>query len=353
MKKYLLRISGLAALILLIHSNGSAQQAGTIAQNDDQEMSRDTIKKYDEIIIKRKNDKDTKVTIEIKDGQVFVNGKPLSEYNDDNLSIRRRKVMDGDAFSIFEEGGPYAPNIAIAPGAPRSPFRSRGGAWNLEGQNARSNRSFLGVTSEKTMEAGAKVREVSKGSAAEKAGLKAGDLITRVDEIEISNPGDLTEAIHKYKPADKVVLTYKRDGKEQKATATLGEAKHVMAYNYNFDNIMPRLNDMDFNFAPHDGPNIFWGDSRPRLGIKAQDTEDGKGVKVLEVNDDSPADKAGIKEGDIITRFDDKPVESAVGLAQLARESRTKASVKVNLLRGGKPMEIEIKTPKKLRTADL
>ena len=49
---------------------------------------------YDEIIIKRKDvGKDGKVTIEIKDGEVKVNGKPLEEYENENLSVRRKKAI--------------------------------------------------------------------------------------------------------------------------------------------------------------------------------------------------------------------------------------------------------------------
>lgn len=89
------------------------------------------------------------------------------------------------------------------------------------------------------------------------------------------------------------------------------------------------------------------------MGIHAQDTEDGKGVKVLEVDDESAASKAGLKEGDIITRWDGKEVNSATDLSQIARESRAKPSIHINVLRSGKSMDLEIKIPRKLKTADL
>ena len=76
-------------------------------------------------------------------------------------------------------------------------------------------------------------------------------------------------------------------------------------------------------------------------------------AKVLSVADESAADKAGIKEGDIITKFDNTEVNSATTLANAARESRSKQSVHVVVTRGGKIMDIEVKTPRKLKTADL
>jgi serine protease Do len=76
-------------------------------------------------------------------------------------------------------------------------------------------------------------------------------------------------------------------------------------------------------------------------------------VKVLDVDEESAAGKAGIKEDDIITEFDGKTVNSADELAVAARDSREKAAVTVKLKRDGKVQSVEIKTPRKLRTANL
>jgi serine protease Do len=262
-------------------------------------------------------------------------------------------IMDGRTITI--NGDAVNPDLLMAP---QSPFRS------YDGQNFGSNttRAFLGVNSEKNpgdAAQGAKIKAVTKGSAAEKAGLREGDVITKVDEITVSGPEDLVKAVHKYKPEDKITLTYLRAGKSQKTTATLG--KTMARYNFNYNYTMPKSQDFNFSMPNMpdmpDGenpPQIFsWNDGKPKLGIKAQDTEDGKGVKVLDVDDDSPADKAGVKEDDIITRFDGKDVDSAPTLADLARDAKGKPVVKIDLIRDGKPMELEIKTPKKLKTADL
>lgn len=369
-KQYLLRISGLAALTLLLFSP-------VFAQDQEQKESKDTLSgktdkanNYDEIIIRRKNDKDVKVTVEVKDGQVYVNGKPVAEFDDNNISIRKKKVRTikgyGPGAMAWDEYGDQLmfdappPPGAPTPGfdsldiamAPMSPFRNHSGAMSL---SVNSNRAFLGVTSRKPEKegTGAEVTEISKGSAAEKAGLKPGDLITKIDEMKIDEPADLSEAVHKYKPTDKVTVTYQRAGKEEKTTAVLGKPMNVnKVYNYRYT--LPRM-DYDFKqmMPPGQFPNMTWSDSKPRLGIKAQDMEDGKGVKVLEVGEESAAEKAGIKEGDIITSFDGKEVNSAVALADLAREGREKPSIKIGLTRNGKAKEIEVKIQKKLKTANL
>ena len=352
MKQYLLKISGLVTLILLLHSGGYAQQMGAGDLRDEKDTAGDKLNNYDEIIIKRKSDKDAKVTVEIKDGQVLVNGKPVSEFSDDDLSVRKKKIriIEGRGFTFSAPEGAEPP---MPPGAYSSPFR-QGQTWNIDGDAwvSKSNKALLGVVSGASDNEGAKVKEVSKGSAAEKAGIKPGDLITKVDEVAITDPQSLSDAVHKYKPEDKVVLTFKRDGKEQKVTATLGKSKVSSRFNDTYLYNLPKVEDFNFQMPPGAyGP--YGSNGSPRLGIKAQDTEDGKGVKVLEVGDESAAEKAGVKEGDVITRFDGKDVSSATALAELARAAKGKPSVKINLLRDGKPVEVEIKTPRKLRTADL
>jgi len=373
MNKHLFRLSGLTALVLLFQSSGFAQPGDG---KPDKDTAVNHLRGYDEIIIKRKSDKDAKVTIEIKNGEVLIDGKPAAEYQDDDLSVKKRKirVMDGRALTFEGPGGAYPmvppppgePGVPGEPGAPGelpplSPFRNRSGTWNYKDKTIRSNQAFLGVTSEKNTDGpnGAKIKEVSDSSAAQKAGLRTGDIITRVDEMLIDNPEDLSKAIHKYKPQDKVTITFLRGGKEQKVTATLHKMAKTQTYSYNFN--MPDMKgwegpDLKELMPPgYDGDGFrgFGYSGKARLGIKAQDTEDGKGVKVLDVDEESAAAKAGIKEGDIITRFDGKEVNSASALAESAQASKTKPSVHVNLLRDGKTLDLEIKTPKKLHTADL
>lgn len=109
----------------------------------------------------------------------------------------------------------------------------------------------------------------------------------------------------------------------------------------------------DFKRMMPPGYNFSNGPQSGRLGIRAQDTEDGRGAKVLFVDGESVAAKAGIKEGDIITNFDGQSVKDATSLAAAARESRVKPTVKVSVLRDGKTLELEVKNPRKLKTADL
>jgi serine protease Do len=92
---------------------------------------------------------------------------------------------------------------------------------------------------------------------------------------------------------------------------------------------------------------------RPKLGLSIQDTEDGVGVKVLDIDDESAAAKAGIKEGDIILGVDDTDVKGTEDVMRATRASREKTSYKFKVKRGSTTQTIEVKIPRKLKTADL
>jgi len=340
MKKFLVKIAGLSAILFLLQIPVFSQDK--VEPEKDKPLSDKVKTNNDEIIIIKKGDKDGKVTVETKDGKVLVNGKPVDEFQDDNFSVKRRKM------EWYENDGDV---MALA--SPHSPFRT--GVWNNDGDNVfffnDSKTAFLGVYSKKAADGGAEIEEVTKGSAAEKVGLKKGDIITKIDDKKIDDPDDLVNVVRSYKPEDKVVVTYKRDGKEMKGNVVMG--KHA---NSSDNLVMPEMS-RDFKFVmPPGAPRTYsfsYNERGPRIGIKAQDTENGKGVKVVDVDDDSPAAKAGIKEGDVITLFDGKPVNSANELADLARAAKAKPSVAIKLTRAGKPQDVTVKIPRKLKTAEL
>lgn len=331
MKRFLTSCTALAALTLLLSQPLAAQD-----KEKDKDKSKDEkgrISNNEEIVIKRKGDKDTKLTIEMKGDDITINGKPLAEFNDEDIVVRKQRSL-------------YAPH---------SPFRGQSGTLSFGADNDFFKEGAqLGVYTDKDKDVkGAIINKVTEGSAADKAGLKENDVIKKIDNEDIDGPEELSKVINKHKPEDKITITYERAGKTNKTEATLGKRKaQALALRG-----VPQMEIPNFNFDWKDGdfgPRAFsYGSTKPRLGIKAQDTEDGKGVKVLDVDDESAAEKAGIKEDDVITEFDGKKVNSAEELASAAKEAKDKAAVKVTFNRNGKSQTVEVKTPKKLKTATL
>jgi serine protease Do len=235
-----------------------------------------------------------------------------------------------------------------------------GGNWDFNLDDERislfsedANRAMLGVVTD-VDDKGAEITSISKESAAEKAGLKKGDIITKIGDKKVEDAEDVSEAIREHKPGDKVAVTILRDGKEQKITAELGKWKGVNMSTITpgrvYGNAIPRV--MQTPDAPGASTFYFRGNT-PRLGLSIQDTEDGKGVKVIDVDDEGNAAKAGVEEDDVITHVNDKEVNNADEIAKMIKENKDNASVRLKVLRDGKTKNIEVRIPKKLKTADL
>ena len=312
-----------------------------IHAQDEKEKDKSNKKDVDQIIITRKNADKEKVIVEIDGDKVKVNGKPIEDLKGGDITVNRHKIKDG--------------NTVMA-------FTSPGGAWSYNWNDndkmlyEDGNTAMLGVVTESEDE-GLKITDITEGSGADKAGLKEDDIITKVDDKKVDDPDDLTKLIRSRKPGDKVNITYLRNKKEQKVTAELGKWKgsDFNAFNMpnmDWDVIAPKSEvHPKIKIAP--GQYYSFSDSRPKLGLSVQDTEDGKGVKVIDVDDEGNGQKAGVKEDDIITAINDKEVNSADEVARIIRESRDKPSVMLKIKRAGKVQNIEVKMPRKLKTADL
>ena len=99
--------------------------------------------------------------------------------------------------------------------------------------------------------------------------------------------------------------------------------------------------------------NLFGTNDKPKLGISVEDVEENEGVKISSVSENSPAAKAGLKENDIITEVNDKKVKDVDGIKPIIKGATEGTIFKFNIRRNGKNSVIEVKIPKKLKTADL
>jgi serine protease Do len=339
MKRMNLILSAAAIATLLIAP--VAIHAQDEKQKEKAEKEKTEKKDVDQIIITRKGDSKEKVLVEITGDKVTINGKPVEDFKGDNeingVTVNRHKFK-GDAHvrTFTTPNGAFSYN------------------WNDDGMfyGGGENTAMLGVVTDKVNE-GAKVTDVTEESGAAKAGLKEDDIITKVDDKKIEDPDDLTKAIRAHKPGDKVNITYLRDKKEQKATAELGKWKGAGF------NALAKIPDMDWNVVGPRGkmgtPGQYYSllDNRPKLGLSVQDTEDGKGVKVIDVDDEGNANKAGVKRDDVITSINDKEVSNADEVAKIVRENKDKSSIMLKVKRAGKVQNIEVRMPRKLKTADL
>ncbi len=240
-----------------------------------------------------------------------------------------------------------------------------------------ANKAFLGVSTKATA-LGAQVVEVSEGSPAAKAGLKVDDIITKINNVAIEDHTDLFEEIGKHKPEDKINIEFSREGKSIKKEVVLAKNKmpsmargrvllddlnndlgslngDIEVFNFDNNNFNKNFNrDFKRGFRLPELPNLEGIDvmaKKPKLGISIEDLEEGQGVKIKAVNEGSPAAKAGLKIGDIITTIDKHEVKEVNDLKWQYFEAGQ--TIKVGISRNKEVKIIEVKIPKKINSADL
>ena len=106
-------------------------------------------------------------------------------------------------------------------------------------------------------------------------------------------------------------------------------------------------------FVFNDGDMWMFRNDKPRYGMSIEDNADGDGVKITGVDSASNAMKAGIKENDIITEVEGKPIKGTDELRDALGDIEDKSSISVKLLRNGAPQNVTLRVPKVIKKADL
>ncbi|MFE3470369.1 trypsin-like peptidase domain-containing protein [Streptomyces sp. B27] len=123
-------------------------------------------------------------------------------------------------------GDSAAPGIGFA--IPVSMVRTVADQIIKDGKVTDSGRAALNITGRTVVDdsyrpAGVALVSVDRGGAADEAGLRAGDIVTRIGDSEVTTVTSLSEALAGDKPGDKVTVTYTRGGDSRTAEVTLGE----------------------------------------------------------------------------------------------------------------------------------
>jgi serine protease Do len=144
--------------------------------------------------------------------------------------------------------------------------------------------------------AGALIADVVEDTPADKAGLKTGDLVLKVDGKKIHTSSELRNTISARRPGDKVTLMLVRDGKEKNIDVTLEE-------------LPENLNQSMESRTVQDGPGFSVQDLDKNLAARYGIKKD-EGVIITEVQPGSEAAKKGLRPGDIIIRVGDEEISS-------------------------------------------
>lgn len=205
---------------------------------------------------------------------------------------------------------------------------------------------------------GVAITQVIKDSPAEKAGLRKDDVILRFEGDSVTSVRKLNRLVSEVAPDQTVRLSISRAGAEQEVSVTIGKRNESMGAFQRLEGMegMKGLKELEalkgldklrefHGMMPPDGQVWKWEGPLPgkdgmvfafgkrrRIGISTTQLTkqladyfgigEGKGVLVTSVADDSPAAKAGLKAGDVITAIDGEKVEDAGDLARAINKKK-------------------------------
>lgn len=216
-------------------------------------------------------------------------------------------------------------------------------------------RAFLGVmlkenrSNGETEIEGALITEVYEGTAAEAAGLQAGDVIVGIDDEPINSVGELVEYIGMHEAGDQVTVKYEREGKSKKTKADLGE-RPVEDNVFYFNDIgnMPEIQGLDRLVFPEMAEPLFFEEGnmqmedRTFLGVSpACGLEEGEGIKLGMITQGSSAEEMGLLEGDRITGFNGVAINNFDELTKSIESVDPGDEVKIDIIREGKKKKIK------------
>jgi len=180
---------------------------------------------------------------------------------------------------------------------------------------------------------GALVADVMDDSPAEKAKIERGDIITSYNGTTIRDPGQLRALVAETAPGTTVTLSILRANKTQDVTVAIGELPKELN--------KPGRRDSGSGKGEHALTGVTVEDASSQAerfgGSKVR-----SGVVVTEIEADSPAERAGVRTGDIIREINRKPVRDVRDFERLTSQLTPKSSVLLLLNRGNATIFLSI-----------
>src|ERR1700682_4111850 len=166
-----------------------------------------------------------------------------------------------------------------------------------------------------TESSGALVAGVAQGSAADRAGVKTGDIITSINSVTMKDAAELRNTIGMLRVGDKVEIGFLRDGKARKVNALIAERSEIET-----------ANAVDIN--------------KGLEGADLHDAPDHGGVLVKTIQEGSPAAQNGLRANDLIVGVGRTPIVNTKGLKEAAKNANV---LVLNVRRGSSVQLIQIR----------
>lgn len=295
-----------------------------------------------------------------KEGQMV--GLLRGIYTDDQPVVFefREKEVVGSRY-IFSRA--EAPSSGMAEAIPVDIVKSVAAEIKEKGK---VSRGWMGVSISENEKGQVEINDVETESPAELAKLKEGDILLKIDGKKITGAPMFVSGIRNKKPGQDVNLEVERQGKTVEVKVKLGEYPEGEAkreLELRFPRLFPPQPPVEAlpvkpemvtpqPKAPK--PLEAWPqwEKRKYIGVYLEEinkelleyfgVKGENGLLVNRLTKGGPAEKAGLKVGDVIVRVDGKKVETVGGLSELIQDKKKGDKVKIDLIREKKPMSLEI-----------
>lgn len=271
--------------------------------------------------------------------------------------------------------------MAVSEGDARAQSRAQGGYLGVTLQDIndelRESYGYRGA-------GGVLVSSVDGAGPAAEAGLRQGDIILRYKGTSVESVDDLAERVRQSEPGETATVSAWRSGRERSFKVELGSRAGIEERGGERRRIVIDDDDHRIEIDPEDLEDLekmkdfiwvqphmeHWEDiaddirvqvtRRARLGVRTQDlneqlgeyfgVSDGSGVLVTEVIEDTPADAAGFRAGDVITEVDGERIGDSSELRKELAE-KGEGEVRIRILRKGTPRSLtaELEEPREPR----
>ena len=217
----------------------------------------------------------------------------------------------------------------------------------LSAEKKSKKKGYLGVSIEELnrhlkkelkAEFGVVIISIEEDSPADNDGLMEDDVIQQVNDVKIRRASTLTRIIRKIEPGQKAKIYVIRDGKQKTITVKIG--KHQSSQSY------------AFSMSP--GKNVFkwYGGGGAYLGVQLHElnkdlasyfsVKEDEGALILKVEEDSPAEAAGLKSGDVIIRIDDEEIADPEDVQEIIFDLEEDDEIKIEIVRKSRKQTINV-----------
>jgi serine protease Do len=286
--------------------------------------------------------------------RIIVNGEPVEGQGDRKVIVRKKVGGDGPGFDVFQSGGAKVGMVVR----------------DVETADVTKER-LSGL-------AGAVVTEVAEGSAAAKAGVKTGDVVTSFDGERVRSARQLERLVEETPAGRTVKMALQRAGAGLTLDVTPEAPKMTELFVPGGGDVlrwqrelptpesMPHMQPFKFEmpagrfaFPDGEGFNLFAG-GRGRLGVRVQEMSEElagyfgvkAGVLVSGVDADTPAAKAGVKAGDVITAVNGQAVSESSELRREVAKVEDGKTAELTVTRDKKPLTLKVEVTPRDRTIE-